>query len=439
MLRCNTQSTAGFSSIGRSIFAILWTLCASPSVHAELKLYETKYYNIYTDIDPDEEKEAAIRMTKMAEEYHQRTADFAGQIREKLPFYLYKSPADYYRAGGLQGSAGVFMAIGSGGKLMALAGRKGSTQTWHTVQHEGFHQFVHQVMGGDFPVWLNEGLAEYFGESIFTGDGFVTGVIPPWRLSRLKGELTDHQLRSFGDIMHLTGQEWADQLNIKNYDQAWSMVYFLVHGDDQKYVTGLTRYIRQISQGTNADTAWNDTLAGSGELEERWRNWWLAQPQSPTTTLYGRAAVATMTSFIARAFAAGQTFDDFDAFRSAVNESKLKMNPDDWLPMSLINDAFRLYGNAPKWELQSPARKQPTLSLTLGDGTRVTGTFMLTGKRVSQVKVEVDELAPVLKEAQTLVDQGKKEQAKQRVLTAIRTDPNSPMIPQARKFLQGLR
>ena len=33
------------------------------------------------------------------------------------------------------------------------------------------------------PTWLNEGLAEYFGEGIFTGDGFVTGVISPERLA----------------------------------------------------------------------------------------------------------------------------------------------------------------------------------------------------------------------------------------------------------------
>ena len=422
-----------------AIFLCLLIVCLSSSARAQIKLYETKYYNIYTDIDPEDEKEAAIRMTKMAEEYHARTQDFAGQITEKLPFYLYRSSADYYRAGGLRGSVGVFMATGSSGKLMAIAGRKSSTQTWHTVQHEGFHQFAHSVIGGHMPTWLNEGLAEYFGESIFTGDGFVTGVIPPWRLARLKGELAGDQLKSFDEIRHVSPQEWADQLNIRNYDQAWSMVYFLVHGDDQKYQGQLANCVREISQGKSADQAWNDAMATNVDLQERWRTWWISQPANPTTTLYGRATVATMTSFIARAYAEKQSFADFEAFHAAVDAGSLKINPDDWLPNSLITTAFRLYGTAPRWELQTAANKQPLLILTLTDGTRVTGSFTLHGDRVDQIKVDVDDMAKVLKDAQALLDQNKKQQAKDLVLAAIRSNPKSVMIADARKFLQSCR
>ncbi len=420
-------------------FFVLAILFFTPRAHAQMRLYETKYYNLYTDVDPEDEKEAAIRMTRMAEEYHGRTQGFAGQIREKFPFYLYRSAQDYYRAGGLQGSAGVFMAIGSGGKLMAVAGRKSSAQTWHTVQHEGFHQFARGVIGGHMPVWLDEGLAEYFGEGIFTGDGFVTGVIPPWRLSRLKGDIAGHQTRSFGEIMHLSNDEWADQLNIKNYDQAWSMVHFMVHGDDEKYQPGLTGYIRDICQGRNADSAWNTNLAVNGDLQERWRTWWTGQPENPTMRLYGRAAVATMTSFIARAYAEKQTFTDFAAFHAAVDTHSLKIGADDWLPDSLITTAFRIYGDGPHYALQTAPNKQPILEAKLTDGTVVTGTFVLQGGKVQQVKVDVDDLAPVLNDAKTLLDQGQKEQARIMVVNAIRSEPKSALINEARKFLQGCR
>jgi hypothetical protein len=421
----------------RNLILALVLLLPSVARAGDLVLYETKYYNIYTDIDPEEEKEAAIRMTKMAEEYHARTRDFAGQIQEKLPFYLYKSPEDFYRAGGLKGSAGVFIAIGNGGKLMAIAGRHGSQQTWHTVQHEGFHQFAHQVIGGQMPVWLNEGLAEYFGESIFTGDGFVTGVIPPWRLSRIKDELNANQLKSFPEMTHLTSQEWSDQLSLKNYDQVWSMVYFLVHADDQKYQQPLVDFIHELSRGIRDDTAWNDTLANSGDLQERWRTWWTTQPANATPTLYAQAAVSTMTSFVARAFVEKQTFKDFDAFRAAVDNDTLKIDPDDWLPHSLIADALRLYGDGPRWEI-TPG-KQPAVIVTLSDGTRVTGTFTLRGNRVEQVKTETDNMAPMLKAAQKLLDQNKKELAKQTVQNAMKINPKSPLMADARKLLQSCR
>jgi hypothetical protein len=52
----------------------------------------------------------------------------------------------------------------AGDRLMAYVPAGASALGWHVVQHEGFHQFVAQVIRGDMPIWANEGLAEYFGE-----------------------------------------------------------------------------------------------------------------------------------------------------------------------------------------------------------------------------------------------------------------------------------
>ena len=205
MLNSTVKSRAG--RWNKLAWLRMLSLClllgGSHRAFGQLKCYDTRYYTIYTDIAPEDEKEAAIRMTRMAEEYHERTKSFSGVIRTRFPFYLFKSPTDYYAAGGMPGSAGVFMYDQHGGKLMAVAGKKTSQDTWHVVQHEGFHQFAHAVIGGTMPIWLDEGLAEYFGESIFTGDGFVTGVIPPWRLSRLKTEIADKKLMALNDMMVL--------------------------------------------------------------------------------------------------------------------------------------------------------------------------------------------------------------------------------------------
>ena len=125
-----------------------------------LTTYETPYYFMHTDLSGEAALEAAARMTKMAEEYHARTRDFSGDIREKLDFYLFKNPDDYMAAGGKPGSAGFF----AGDRLLAIASNDIDGETWHVVQHEGFHQFAHAVIGGELPIWVNEGLADYFGE-----------------------------------------------------------------------------------------------------------------------------------------------------------------------------------------------------------------------------------------------------------------------------------
>ncbi len=121
-----------------------------------LKTYQSPYYVIHTDLDIDAAREAAVRTMAMAEEYHRRTRGFSGVIRSKLPFYLYRRAEDYHRAGGPAGSVGAF----TGGRLMALAGERPGKRTWHTLQHEGFHQFAYAVIGGHIPsgstrVWLS--------------------------------------------------------------------------------------------------------------------------------------------------------------------------------------------------------------------------------------------------------------------------------------------
>ncbi len=435
----------------------------------DLKQYDSKYYTVYTDVDPAVAREAVARMTRMADEYHDRTRSFAGQIRHKFPFYLFKSEADYHAAGGMKGSAGVFVGSSDGtGKLMAVAGEHITPYTWHTVQHEGFHQFAHAVIGGDIPTWLNEGLAEYFGEGLYTGDGFVTGVVPPWRLQRLKQEITAGQLKTARAIMAVTPGQWAAELDIQNYDQAWSMVHFLVHGDDGKYAPAFAQCIRQLSAGKSFDVAWAATIGSADGFDDRWKAYWLGQPRSPTHDLYVRAQVATLTSFLARATAQRQAFADLKAFVHAADAGKLKAAPDDWLPPSLLTEALRTgqldeavaddsaapadppagSDGAPatpaaprplKWELKPGANKQPTLTATEDDGVRMTGWFTLNGTRVGAVNVDTDDLVKVIAAATALRDGGKKDQARTMVQAAIKQSPRSPAIGDARAFLKTCR
>src|SRR5438067_7157035 len=206
-----------------AVFAL--AIFAAPALAAELKVYEGRYYVIHTEFTGDELREADLRMGKMAEEYHNRTKDFAGTIDHKFPFFLYSNMDDYYAAGGIRGSAGVFDSASE--TLMAIVDEKTRASIWHIVQHEGFHQFARAVIGGELPIWVNEGMAEYFGEAVFTGDGFVSGVIPQERLERVREEIRGKQFASVKQMMLMKHAEWNRDLQAKNYDQAWSMVPFL--------------------------------------------------------------------------------------------------------------------------------------------------------------------------------------------------------------------
>jgi hypothetical protein len=352
----------------------------------KLKRYESPYYVIHTDLGLESAREAYARMTAMAEEYHQRTKGFSGVIRHRLPFYLFKNPSDYYQAGGVRGSAGMY----NGSVLMAVA--RGNA--WKVVQHEGWHQFMHQAVGGNIPIWVNEGLAEYFGEGIWTGDNFVTGVIPPGRLRRIHSLIKKDKTLPFLQMLMMTHQQWSGALNIRNYDQAWSMVHFLVHADDGKYRDAFGRFISDMSRGR----AWQKSFVARfgrnvDAFQKRYQDWWLAQKGNPSREQYIRATVEILTSFLARAEAMDQHYEDFDAFIKAAKEGKLAMDPKEmkkaWLPQSLLKSALKNADKLDGWKLvRVRKRARPQLVLRLKDGPTFTGRFVPKAGKAPDVTVK---------------------------------------------------
>jgi hypothetical protein len=79
------------------------------------------------------------------------------------------------------------------------------------------------------------------------------------------------------------------------------------------------------------------------------------------------------------------------------------------------------------------------VKLALYDGTRAAGTFVLAGKKVDHVDVDVDELASILKQAQAMADAGQKQAEVQKVQAALKAHPKSDSADDARRFLQSIR
>jgi hypothetical protein len=373
----------------------------------QLKPTTSQYYTIYTDVTGDDVKEAVIRMTKMAEEYNERTRKlFKGRIGSRLPFYLYAKSDDYYKAGGMKGSAGVF----NGECLMAMVmptkdGRVGPA-TWHVVQHEGFHQFVKSVIGGEIPIWVNEGLAEYFGEGMFTGDGMVTGLIPASRLERVKARFGANGFPSIKQMMALSHAEWNAAFEDHNkaganYDMAWTMVHFLAHAEGGKYQDPFANFLVQTGKGRPWEQAWNSSFGSVEGFEEKWKAYWTGLPDNPTADLYAKAVVSTFTGYLGRAATQKQTFTSFDEF-VGTDPKKLKNDPADWLPPTLFTDmktlATSLQSQGGAFTVTQAKGAPPTIACTMPDGSKLVGTCTLSGPRIGKVSVAVTK-APVTKAA----------------------------------------
>jgi hypothetical protein len=404
-------------------------------VPAGMQVYASPYYQIYSDLDKERVQEAILRMTRMAEEYHDRTREFSGAIKQKFPFYLFRNRDDYYAAGAMAGSAGVFMVRDGEARLMAIAGEKSTNGTWHIIQHEGFHQFAYAVIGGNLPAWLNEGLAEYFGEGIYTGDGMVTGVIPPGRLKKVQENIKGRRFKSIQSMMMLSHDQWNQEMNGLNYDMAWSMAHFLAHGENGKYQGAFSQFVRDLGRGRPWDKAWLANFGSAEGFEKRWADWWLAQEPMATRDLYVKAVVSSVASYVGRAAQQKQTFDDLAEFTRAAKEQSIKLPPNDWLPPTLATSMLELkekLGDEVKYELGKDARG-PQVIANLPDGTRLVATFVRQGPK--KVVTTVDDLAPVMARVKSLIAEKKKGEAKAMLQDAIKRNPTSPQVAEARKLL----
>ncbi len=368
---------------------------APPQIPPGMKGVEGKYHFLIHDLTPEEETEVLIRMQAMVDEYIDRTRDFSGRLNQKLPFFLFRRREDYVRNGGIPGSAGVF----TGSALMAIAGDKITNNTWHTIQHEGFHQFAAAVIGGDMPIWVNEGLAEYFGEAVYTGDGFISGAIPKPRLQRIQKLIEGKQFKSIQNMMSLTHQQWNRELNVTNYDQAWAMTMYLAHGEDGKYQNPFSRFMVNLNRGKTWQNAWADTFGNAVGFEEQFNAWWTSEDRDASVDVYARATAQMLTSYLARAASQKQTFSELEPLLEAIEKKQIKWNKSEPLPDSLAIDCIDLSRVLIKRGVTialtnvpiSPSSKitQQAVVCTLKDGTQITGTYKVKGSRIGSINTEV--------------------------------------------------
>ena len=357
---------------------------------SDLKTYNPPgYYVFHTDENRSMVQQIWLRMNFVAAAYQRRLHTiFGGSVDRKLPFYIFRHSADYRRAGGISGSAGMFLVDGRGQRLMAIGGRKINHQMWHIIQHEGFHQFTFAFLHRFLPPWANEGLAEYFGEGLFTGNSFVTGWIPPWRLARLKSEIRNHKLLSIHDMRTMSYRHWNDVLMGVNYDQAWSMIYFLAWADHHRFARPFTIYLKLYRNGMPAEQAW-DRVFGRNDaaFEKLWKQYWMNMPSNPTADLYARVQAQTLENFLARAALRREKFTSAHQFFRVAGTGHLQGYPIPnplWLPPSLLKHAVVLAPEIGTWKLTA---SPPEFICSMPDGTRIIGHCRLGHASVRKVWV----------------------------------------------------
>jgi hypothetical protein len=240
----------------------------------EMRQFNTRHYLVHTDLDASLAADLAQRLDAMYDLYSQRLAAFEGHgALPRLDVYLFRMQKEYaaFTAGKMENSGGVFLP--GRNLLAAFLGDLGRDQLRRTLQHEAFHQFAYNAIAREIPVWLNEGLAQFFEEGLWNGDGFLLGEVPPRRLRQLRADLKSGRLVEFGQLLHMNNDTWTARLaanrgdGVTQYNQSWAMVHFLVmtQADNGHYVyrERLLDMLRLLHAGKSGDDAFRQAFGSN--------------------------------------------------------------------------------------------------------------------------------------------------------------------------------
>ncbi|MEO1236118.1 MAG: DUF1570 domain-containing protein, partial [Planctomycetota bacterium] len=218
-----------------------------------------------------------------------------------MPLYLFRTQDEYL---GFLASHGI-AAEGSGGLFFITHAVQGlatwtdghpRAQTFRTLQHEGFHQFAWHHLGPHLPTWMNEGLAQYFEDAVLLDHGMELGLGHPRRIARVREALDTRSALPMEELIALGSRQWSQAVRTNAsrsellYAQSWSVVYFLIHGDDARYLRPFEVYLRLLSDGEAHAEAFRTAfgVGALGAIEDRWRTHALAQRPDPVAEAAAR-------------------------------------------------------------------------------------------------------------------------------------------------------
>ena len=265
----------------------------------------SKHYRILSDLPADETRIYAEHLDLIYGEYARRLASLPQQAPE-IPFVLmFARERDYLEVlratygVNATGSGGMFFITPAGAALAFFTESLPRSRVLHVVQHEGFHQYAHSRFAGKLPPWVNEGLAEFFGEAIVVDGRVIVGQASPGPVHALRKAIEQRQTVDFLRMLTMDLDAWNANVRAGSagiqYMQAWSMVQFLGWAEGGRHQRAFEGYLRLIHGGTPSDRAFVQAFGTDDvrSFEDAWKAW--ASTLEPTAF----ATAASRMTFLA--------------------------------------------------------------------------------------------------------------------------------------------
>jgi hypothetical protein len=248
-----------------------------------LTTFTSRYYKVHTTLGRRAVKPYAHHMDLIFAHYRRRFRNFEPRNNEPQPLYLFNTRRQYVKfmaKHGIQAknSGGMFFIKRNVRGLATFVEGRPKKRVFTVLQHEGFHQFAWNFIGPNISQWVNEGLAQYFEDATIQGENIALGRPDRKRIKVLQWAAENDRLIPVKKMITISDNEWNAKLNANPrqarvmYAQAWSMVYFLIHGDNGKYQEAFRKYLHLLADGKSQDQA-AEASFGTEDLSAMRRRW----------------------------------------------------------------------------------------------------------------------------------------------------------------------
>jgi hypothetical protein len=99
-------------------------------------------------------------------------------------------------------------------------------RTMEVAKHEATHVIAMGILG-TMPLWLNEGLAEYFSKLSIRSQVSQVAVHEDW-LQLARATVASGYPQRFAEFLKLTPETWRNEYEANHYALAWSLVYYML-------------------------------------------------------------------------------------------------------------------------------------------------------------------------------------------------------------------